>query len=302
MKRTPKSSNILILSLLLCLLVSSGIAAQDINITSGDTPTLRFEQDNSQGQDPQIWDVAANEASFFINDISNSSTLPFQIETGAPSDSLYVTSNGYVGIGTSTPWTQFHIKDSGALNLTITGTNTGVILQETDSNEGLVQILYNNDNLRIRGLDSSLSQIAAGISVDMTDGNVGINCDDGGSLDLTVGDGNDCAGTYSGFNAGDSALTSSSSRTLKENLQEVEVGSLLEKIAAIDVYSYDFIDGPKDKLGLMAEDFHQVFGRGSDKLINNGEVQMALWLAVQNLIGEVDELKAALAAEQAKAN
>ena len=39
----------------------------------------------------------------------------------------------------------------------------------------------------------------------------------------------------------------------------------------------------KDKLGLMAEDFHQVFKRGSDTTINGQEVQMALWLAVQEL-------------------
>ena len=43
-------------------------------------------------------------------------------------------------------------------------------------------------------------------------------------------------------------------------------GVSLKKIAAVNVYTYDFIDGPKDKLGLMAEDFHQVFGRGSDNL------------------------------------
>jgi hypothetical protein len=52
------------------------------------------------------------------------------------------------------------------------------------------------------------------------------------------------------------------------------------------VFAYDFIDGPKDKIGLMAEDFHTVFGRGSDKLINGQEVEMALWLAVQELTAE----------------
>ena len=70
---------------------------------------------------------------------------------------------------------------------------------------------------------------------------------------------------------------------MKENLDTVKVDGILEKISNVDVYTYDYIDGPKDKLGLMAEDFHEVFKRGSDETINGQEVQMALWLAVQEL-------------------
>ena len=69
---------------------------------------------------------------------------------------------------------------------------------------------------------------------------------------------------------------------------------ILEKIAGVGVYSYDFIQGPKDKIGLMAEDFHQVFKRGSDKLINGQEVEMALWLAVQELTKQNKALAARL--------
>ena len=64
------------------------------------------------------------------------------------------------------------------------------------------------------------------------------------------------------------------------------------------MYTYDFINGPKDKLGLMSEDFHEVFGRGSDKYINHGDVQMALWLAVQELTNRVKELEAQLADQE----
>ena len=70
---------------------------------------------------------------------------------------------------------------------------------------------------------------------------------------------------------------------MKENLEPVPGDGILQKISDVDVYTYDYIEGPKDKLGLMAEDFHQVFERGSDKTINGQEVQMALWLAVQEL-------------------
>jgi hypothetical protein len=75
---------------------------------------------------------------------------------------------------------------------------------------------------------------------------------------------------------GSTTFTASSSRTIKENLAPVQVPSILDKISGVNVYNYDLIEGPKDKIGLMAEDFHAIFGRGSDKEINGQEVEMAL--------------------------
>ena len=70
-------------------------------------------------------------------------------------------------------------------------------------------------------------------------------------------------------------------------------------MSGIDVYQYDFIGGPKNRLGLMAEDFHQVFGRGSDKELNGQEIEMALWLAVQELTAKVKQLEGELQAQKA---
>jgi DNA anti-recombination protein RmuC len=99
-------------------------------------------------------------------------------------------------------------------------------------------------------------------------------------------------GSRSFIDAGSAQFTFSSSRTIKENLSPVQVPNILDKISQVGVYNYDYINGPKDKLGLMAEDFHTVFGRGSDKLINGQEVEMALWLAVQQLTAQNKELAA----------
>ena len=48
-------------------------------------------------------------------------------------------------------------------------------------------------------------------------------------------------------------------------------------------------------MGLITEDFHTVFGRGSEKKIKGQEVQMALWLAVQELTIDNEELQAKVA-------
>ena len=60
----------------------------DVHTKSGNTPTLRLEQDGSSGFSAQTWDVAGNEANFFVRDVTNSSTLPLRIRPGAPSSSI----------------------------------------------------------------------------------------------------------------------------------------------------------------------------------------------------------------------
>jgi len=136
-------------------------------------------------------------------------------------------------------------------------------------------------------------------------GTLGINCNNPGNYDFSIKSGTDTntgcnTGTFSQIDAGQTQFTTSSSRTLKENLQVAHVPDILDKVAAIDVYTYDFIGGAKDKLGLMAEDFHTVFRRGSDKLINGQEVEMALWLAVRELAAQNKDLSKRLAELEAR--
>lgn len=74
-----------------------------LHLSSGDTPTVRLEQNGSASWIPHTWDVSANEANFFIRDVTNSNARPFRIKPGAPSSSLTIQSTGYVGVGTWYP-------------------------------------------------------------------------------------------------------------------------------------------------------------------------------------------------------
>jgi hypothetical protein len=51
-------------------------------------------------------------ANYFGVEDSTEGTMPFRIEAGAPASSLYVEDYGRVGLGTSTPVVELHIKDS----------------------------------------------------------------------------------------------------------------------------------------------------------------------------------------------
>ena len=59
--------------------LGTNIPVVDAHIKSGNTPTVRLEQDGSSGFTAQTWDMAGNETNFFIRDATNGSTLPFRI-------------------------------------------------------------------------------------------------------------------------------------------------------------------------------------------------------------------------------
>ncbi|MEM7051630.1 MAG: hypothetical protein AAF604_18320 [Acidobacteriota bacterium] len=82
----------------------------DLHIVEGNTPTLRLEQDGSDGFASQTWDLAGNEANFFIRDVTNGSKLSFRIKPGAPEDSIYLDSDNQVGLGTDNPAAAVHVR------------------------------------------------------------------------------------------------------------------------------------------------------------------------------------------------
>jgi len=114
----------------------------------GDTPAIRLEQDASVGYTPQTWDIAGNEANFFVRDVTGGSTLPLRIRPGAPTSSLDISAAGNVGIGTASPG-----LGTAARALTITApTSAGFAAlelqgsQDANTAAGVVRF-YNKTNL-----------------------------------------------------------------------------------------------------------------------------------------------------------
>jgi hypothetical protein len=84
----------------------------DLSIKTGNTPAHRLEQDTSNGFPAQTWDIGANEANFFVRDITSGSRLPFRIRPGAPTSSIDVNASGNVGVGTASPQGKLHLQTS----------------------------------------------------------------------------------------------------------------------------------------------------------------------------------------------
>jgi hypothetical protein len=119
----------------------------ELHVVDGDSPTLRLEQDGSSGFTPQTWDMASNEANFFIRDVTNGSQLPFRIQPGADTNSLYIADDNNIGMGTTTPDVTLHIRK--------TDDTAGLIVEEANSttafrnllelrNNGAMSILFND--------------------------------------------------------------------------------------------------------------------------------------------------------------
>ena len=75
----------------------------ELHIVNGDSPTVRLEQDGSSGFTPQTWDMAGNETNWFVRDATNGSRLPLKIRPSAPTNSIFVDTDGDVGLGIANP-------------------------------------------------------------------------------------------------------------------------------------------------------------------------------------------------------
>ncbi|MEO1365815.1 MAG: hypothetical protein AAFX50_01475 [Acidobacteriota bacterium] len=128
--------------------IGSGTATPvaDLHIKDGDSPTVRLEQDGSSGFAPQTWDVAGNEANFFIRDATNGSMLPFRIRPGAPSASIFIDTDGDVGLNTTSPDGRLAIVDSAGGNSDmIYLENDGKITIRTDNTDAGAIWDFSND-------------------------------------------------------------------------------------------------------------------------------------------------------------
>lgn len=86
----------------------------DVHANTNDTPAIRLEQNNTGGFSAQTWDIAGNEANFFVRDVTGGSRLPFRIRPGAPTSSIDISASGNVGIGTSSPSALLQVEKNQA--------------------------------------------------------------------------------------------------------------------------------------------------------------------------------------------
>lgn len=143
----------------------------ELHVVDGDTPTIRLEQDGSSGFTAQTFDLAANEANFFVRDATNGSRLIFKIKPNAPTSSIFVeNTTGDIGFQTESPTNSLHVRRTdGTASIKVENLgsgNLGVDLLSLES-DGPARLAINNtlasswqlnsasDGLRISDVDVS---------------------------------------------------------------------------------------------------------------------------------------------------
>ena len=229
----------------------------ELHVKDGDTPTLRLEQDGSSGFTPQTWDVAGNETNFFVRDATNGSKLPFRIRPAAPTNSIYIDTNGEMGFGNSDPDSSLHVtrsSDNASLRLE----------QSTVGSEWVFSTLASNGNLTINKVGSGGQEITI-----RTQNGIGA-----GSATLEV------AGEVIATN-----VVTASSRELKTDFATIDARETLRQLAGLPVTEWRFKQNPADHrhVGPVAEDFHAVFGLGDGRSVSVSDANGITMAAIQGL-------------------
>jgi hypothetical protein len=128
--------------------LGTGSPGADLTIARGDTPLIRFEQDASANP-ARTWDVAANEASWFVRDNTGGNKLGLRVMPGVPSNQLVAAAGG-VGIGTPQPQEKLHVTGSD-------GTTQARVEErsETEATRVLAD-LVNNGPSQLRFTDTAI--------------------------------------------------------------------------------------------------------------------------------------------------
>ncbi len=287
--------------------VGTATPVLEMHVSDGDTPGTRLEQNGSQGWPPQTWDVAGNETSFFIRDVSNGSTLPFRIKPGASSNSLVVESDSSVevnqgnllvpttnvGIGTVAPTERLHVSgDDGTTVALIEETDPTVVIRNLlalNNTGGVSMIMTNTDSGNFWQMQH------------LTGGNFRLSMNAGGNQFVLDGAGNlDITGT----------LTQMSDVNAKRDFESVDGRAVLEQLVEVPItrWSYKADEDHADDgehaprhMGPMAQDFHASFGLGADERgISSLDANGVTIAAVQGLYEVVQEKDARIQALEAR--
>ena len=309
--------------------LGTSIPVVDIHLKTGNTPTLRLDQDGSSGFTPQTWDVAGNEANFFIRDATNGSTLPFRIFPGAPSNALTVAPTGNIGLGTTNPRERLHVHSTdGSAQILIEDIN-GTVAARTllkMENKGNTKFsLINTDadsewsfanpgtGLRISKQGSGVVEleltnegsmtIAGNGATKFTLDNVAANSEwamanVGDSLRLSKqGSGVVEMELFSNGNmtiAG--ALTQLSDVHAKTAISELDPDEILGLVAQLPVTRWEYKNALGEKhIGPMAQDFYAAFGLGASETgISTIDTAGVALVAIQALVEKNKSLEIAI--------
>ncbi|HEV2852107.1 MAG TPA: tail fiber domain-containing protein [Thermoanaerobaculia bacterium] len=265
----------------------------DIHIATSNTPAMRLEQNNSGGFTAQTWDIAGNEANFFVRDVTGGSRLPFRIRPGAPTSSIDISADGNVGIGTASPSNRLDIRcdtAGGACAKIFNSSATGFSGFEGYDETGVVSFFLGVDN------SGNSNRINYTNSFDLrflANGTEKLRFNNSGANVITAASG-------AVLTAG-GVWTSVSSRDSKRDITELSQNDAVKALRGLNPVTFRYKAEPDEQyVGFVAEDVPELVATNDHKHLNAMDVVAVLTKVVQEqqktieaLSAKVDELQKA---------
>jgi hypothetical protein len=260
----------------------------NLHVTATDTPAFRMEQTNGGGFTAQTWDIGANEANFFVRDLTGGSRLPFRIRPGAPTSSIDISASGNVGINTTSAARQLEIDNSTvpAVGFRNTGAATdqkfwefavfgNTFLGDVQNDANTTQSFWLQVN---RGTGNTIS------SVTFPNGNIGVGLTSPTQPIQHVN------GAY--LSSG-GTWTNASSRSFKQDINDLEAGAAMDAFRKLEPVTYSYkVDPSEHHVGFIAEDVPSLVATKDRKSLAAMDIVALLTKVVQEQQKTIEDLSA----------
>jgi hypothetical protein len=284
----------------------------DLHIATGNTPAWRLEQNSTGGFTAQTWDVAGNEANFFVRDLTSGSRLPFRIRPGAPTSSIDIAASGKVGIGTGSPGGRLDVFSSVQNEARLKLAGQEFYGAGNTSPEGIAFILgVNRTSNRQLWIADSAQMTAGGLDpvLRLTPqiGEISAITTSGSTRSLVL----NALGGYVGIGVSNplqpiqhssgaylsagGVWTNASSRELKEGIAELEALDAIDALNHLNPVTYTYKNDPQERyVGFVAEDVPDLVASGDRKGLSPMDIVAVLTKVVQEQQKTIDELTSRL--------
>jgi hypothetical protein len=253
----------------------------DLHIATANTPAIRLEQTNAGGFTAQTWDIAGNEANFFVRSVTTGSQLPFRIRPGAPTSSIDISADGDVGIGTGSPDAKLDVETNATAAATVRYTNTNASgFAGGEYFEGATQGLFVGlDNANNVARINAVSSFPLVILTNSTE-RIRFPAPGGNFITATNGAVLNSIGQW----------VDGSSRELKQDISELSASAALEALRGLQPVTFAYRAAPGEvQAGFIAEDVPALVAQADRKGLSSLEIVAVLTKVVQRQQQTIDE-------------
>jgi hypothetical protein len=289
--------------------VGFGTATPGLNlhISATDTPAIRQEQTSGGGFTAQTWDIGANEANWFVRDVTGGSRLPLRIRPGAPTSSVDISASGNVGIGSASPLARLYVSDTTQNASRITLAGQEYFAASNTSSDGLAMLLgvnrtgnrqlwladtaglAQNGTNRVLQFSPNSGQISA-ISTDASPKDLTLQLG-GGNLGIGVVPSFPIHHSSGAFLSAGGAWTNASSREYKTGIQDLGCDEAMDAFHALNPVTFAYKTDPAEHhVGFIAEDVPSLVATQNRKGLSPMDIVAVLTKVVQEQESTIQQL------------